>query len=606
MAPNSKAAKAKAAAKANKASANANKTSANNNKNSTNGNKNSGNGNKNSAANSNKAWPIAAGYENCPEVVEPVTLKVKGAIPSWLEGSLYRSGPGNYDLKSDAGKDVHIQHWFDGLAQLHKYEIHKGGRVTYRSRNTSDDLRERYKTAENVTGVTFCQRDPCKTIFQKFFTTFKAATMGTGEKMEGTNVNVNVMFTPNFPGLRQGADEKKKVSERKSPLRNLITTTDGNALQELDPDTLEPIRIFNYGYLDDSLGSSNLAPAHPCIDPETNEYFTSLLTFGPTALYKIVRIRGSHKGHHAEPDIDVLAEIKSPRPTYMHSFALTKRYVVVCHWQCDFKAWGLSVLWYGNAWESFAAHNPNLKCQFYVVDRHRGRHVATFEADPYYAFHTINAWDEDDDVVIDIAAYKDHTVIGDYFVDNLRDPKGKPPQQAVLRRYRLREVSRHAKVSKTNREKGQPPTPAPAAVDFELDEANNFELPTMNPTRYLRPYRYTYGVNRSGKTPSLIYDRLIRVDLDQIKRAGKNSQAAYKYWMEDQCTPSEPVFVPAPDATDEGQGVLLSIVLNGRTRTGFLLILDAMTMNEIARADMQDGHISPHNFHGVFVNSLTA
>ncbi|KAG0234625.1 hypothetical protein BGW42_006376 [Actinomortierella wolfii] len=554
-----------------------------------------------------KPWPVAAGYENSSELTDPVVLTVKGEIPSWLEGSLYRSGPGNYDLKSDSGKEVHIQHWFDGLAQLHKYEIHRGGRVTYRSRNTSNDLRERYKKAEKVTGVTFCQRDPCKTIFQKFFTTFKAATVGTGEKMEGTNTNVNVMFTPNFPGLKDGEfyktpEAQKKREERKSRLRNLITTTDGNALQELDPDTLEPVRLFDYGYLDDALGSANLAPAHPCIDPETNEYFTSLLTFGPTALYRVVRIRGSPKGTHAEPDIDVLAEIKSPRPTYMHSFSLTKRYVVINHWQCDFKAWGLSVLWYGNAWESFAPPNPNVKSQFYIVDRHRGRHVATFETDPYYAFHTINAWDDGDDILVDIAAYKDHTVIGDYYVENLRNPSGKPPQQAVLRRYRLRDISQHATATKANA--GKPPVPAPAEIDLELDEANNFELPTLNPTRYLKPYRYVYGVNRSGQTASLIYDRLIRVDL-QAAREG-NMSAAYKYWMEEQCTPSEPVFVPAPNAADEDDGVLLSVVLNGTNRSGFLLVLDAKSMTEIARAEMPHGVISPHNFHGIFVSNLSS
>lgn len=43
---------------------------------------------------SEKPWPYAAGYDNCPEVLEPMPLKVKGTIPSWLEGVLYRSGPG--------------------------------------------------------------------------------------------------------------------------------------------------------------------------------------------------------------------------------------------------------------------------------------------------------------------------------------------------------------------------------------------------------------------------------------------------------------------------------------------------------------------------------
>jgi len=43
---------------------------------------------------SGKPWPYAAGYDNCPEVLQPTSLKVKGTIPPWLEGTLYRSGPG--------------------------------------------------------------------------------------------------------------------------------------------------------------------------------------------------------------------------------------------------------------------------------------------------------------------------------------------------------------------------------------------------------------------------------------------------------------------------------------------------------------------------------
>ncbi|KAF9084929.1 hypothetical protein BGX29_005503 [Mortierella sp. GBA35] len=549
----------------------------------------------------NGPWPYAAGYDNCPEVLDPINLTVKGTIPPWLEGALYRSGPGTYDLKTESGKDVHIQHWFDGLAQIHRYEIQKGGQVSYRSRNTSNDLRAEYIKEEKVTGVTFCQRDPCKTIFNKFFTTFKTATLGGGHVMGGTNTNVAVIPTPNFPGLMAKKNNDAKKSSNPQGLRNLIMTTDGNALQELDPVTLEPQGLFSYGAIDDSLLASNLAPAHPCVDPETNEYFTVLLTFGPTAVYKVVRIRPSAKGPAREPDLDVLAEIQSPRPTYMHSFSLTKRYVVVCHWQCDFAAWGVSVLWTGNAWESFKTHEPNTKAQFYVVDRRHGRHVATFECDPYYSFHTINAWDEGDDVVLDLACYKDHTVIGDYYIENLRnETSGKPPQQAVLRRYRLRDISKHASLSNLNRKK--PPNPSPAEIDFQLDESINFELPSMNPSRYLHPYRYAFGVNRSGLNKTLIYDRIIKVDLDKIKKGDQAGSATF--WVQDQCTPSEPVFVPTPNSTDEDDGVLLSIVLDGRRRTGFLLVLDAKTMTEIARADMPEGKVAPHNFHGMFVPNL--
>ncbi|KAF9957780.1 hypothetical protein BGZ72_001355 [Mortierella alpina] len=549
---------------------------------------------------SDKPWPYAAGYDNCPETLEPTPLTVKGTIPSWLEGALYRSGPGTYELESASGKQIHIEHWFDGLTQLHRYEIAKGGKVSYRSRNTSSDLHERYKKAEKVTGVTFCNRDPCKTIFNKFFTTFKSAVIG-GPPMSGTDTNVTVMPRANFPGLMDRVDQSSKEGDKSNgpKIRNLVMNTDGNILQEIDPVTLEPIRLFTYGDIDDSLSACNLAPAHPCVDPDTNEHFTVLLTFGPTAVYKVVRIRASPKGTHREPDLDVLAEIKSPRPTYMHSFAMSKRYVVVTHWQCDFAAWGMSVLWYGNAWESFKAQDPNVKCTFYVVDKLHGRHVATFECDPYFSFHNINCWDEGDDIYLDLATYKDHTIIGDYYIDNLRSENGRPPQQACLRRYKLSNISKHASLTGPSRK--TPPKPAPAEVVFELNPSINFELPSINPNWYLKTYQYAYGVNHSGLTKCLIYDRIIKVDLHKVAKGDQATCA--KFWVEDQCTPSEPVFVPTPNATKEDDGVLLSIVLDGRRRTGFLLILNAETLEEIARADMPEGTVAPHNFHGMFVSN---
>lgn len=189
-------------------------------------------------------------------------------------------------------------------------------------------------------------------------------------------------------------------------------------------------------------------------------------------------------------------------------------------------------------------------------------------------------------------------MIGDYYIDNLRnETSGTPPQQAVLRRYRLSSISKQASVSNLNRK--QPPTPVPATIDFELDESINFELPSINPSRYLHPYQYAFGVNRSGLNKTLIYDRIIKVDLAKVKEGDMVGSATF--WVQDQCTPSEPVFVPTPNGTDEDDGVLLSIVLDGRRRTGFLLVLDAKTLTEIARADMPEGKVAPHNFHGMFI-----
>jgi carotenoid cleavage dioxygenase-like enzyme len=58
------------------------------------------------------------------------------------------------------------------------------------------------------------------------------------------------------------------------------------------------------------------------------------------------------------------------------------------------------------------------------------------------------------------------------------------------------------------------------------------------------------------------------------------------------------VFVAAPEAGDEDEGVLLSVVLDNRTGNSFLLVLDARSLDEMARAEVP--HHIPFGFHGQF------
>ncbi len=69
-------------------------------------------------------------------------------------------------------------------------------------------------------------------------------------------------------------------------------------------------------------------------------------------------------------------------------------------------------------------------------------------------------------------------------------------------------------------------------------------------------------------------------------------------WQEDGCYPGEPVFVRRPDAVDEDDGVLLSLVLDAGAARSFLAVLDAATLEELARAEAP--HAIPFGFHGQF------
>jgi hypothetical protein len=60
------------------------------------------------------------GFANIKEeIIKDIELLVNGKIPEWLEGKLYRSGPGIYDISvTGSNQVVSIAHWFDGLTVL--------------------------------------------------------------------------------------------------------------------------------------------------------------------------------------------------------------------------------------------------------------------------------------------------------------------------------------------------------------------------------------------------------------------------------------------------------------------------------------------------------
>ena len=68
------------------------------------------------------------------------------------------------------------------------------------------------------------------------------------------------------------------------------------------------------------------------------------------------------------------------------------------------------------------------------------------------------------------------------------------------------------------------------------------------------------------------------------------------------CYPGEPVFVAARDAREEDDGLILSEVLDAQEGRSFLLVLDALTWEERARAEVP--HHIPFGFRGNFFAAL--
>jgi carotenoid cleavage dioxygenase-like enzyme len=91
----------------------------------------------------------------------------------------------------------------------------------------------------------------------------------------------------------------------------------------------------------------------------------------------------------------------------------------------------------------------------------------------------------------------------------------------------------------------------------------------------------------------MFLDRLVKVDVEDGSAA---------VWHEEGTYPGEPVFVPRPDGQAEDDGVALSVVLDAEGGRSFLLVLDAGTFTERARAEVP--HHIPFSFHGQYFGAL--
>jgi carotenoid cleavage dioxygenase-like enzyme len=191
-----------------------------------------------------------------------------------------------------------------------------------------------------------------------------------------------------------------------------------------------------------------------------------------------------------------------------------------------------------------------------------------YSAEPIFAFHHINAYEEEGEIILDLAAYHDESIVGALYLDQLRTEAGTVPL-AKLRRYRISldgdSVSREA------------------VADLIV------ELPRINYRACnMRRHRFVFGVSRTGATHG-VYDSLVKTNLE----SGES-----KEWSEERCFPGEPVIVASPDAVAEDEGVVLAVVLDANQQKSFLLVLDAHSFEEVARAQVPQ-HI-PFGFHGQF------
>jgi len=445
-------------------------------------------------------------------------LPVEGSLPTWLRGTLFRNGPGAWE----AGRD-RMRHWFDGLAMLHRFGFH-GDRVSYANKYLRSPQYLHVQRKGRI-GYGEFATDPCRSIFKRLTSAFSPQF--------GSNASVSV----------------HKLAGR------FVALTETPLPVEFDPVTLQTIGVVEY---EDSVEGIGTSP-HPHTDPKTGDAFNTITHFSRQSSYKIFRM----PARAGAPRREVIAEIPASEPAYMHSFGVTRHYVVLAEYPLVVNP--MKMLLTGKPYAENLEWKSERPTRFHVVNKESGVLVGSWETEAFFAFHHVNAFEKGGEIVVDLLAYPDDAVIQDHYMDTLQSNKA-PTAAAELRRYRLRPGG---------------------SASHEVLTSEPLELPRINYDAHNgRDYSYVYGIGQN-KTTQGWPDRLVKVDV---------RDGSARTWREDGCYPGEPVFVSAPNGQGEDSGVILSVVLDVAAGTSFLLVLDAGSFTEVARARVP--HHIPFGFHG--------
>jgi beta,beta-carotene 9',10'-dioxygenase len=380
-------------------------------------------------------------------------LPLSGELPSWLTGSLLRTGPAKFEVG-----EQQLRHWFDGLAMLHRFTI-ASGRVSYGNRYLES---RSYKAAREQGRMVYGEfaTDPCRSLFKRMQTMFSPASALPD------NANINVV----------------KLGER------FIAMTETPLPVQFDARTLQTADVRPY------VAPGQLSTAHPHADRATGSMLNYAAKLGPRSSYRFYEVArsappGSPSAAAAPPSkARVLASLPVKEPAYMHSFGLTERWFVLAEFPFVVNPVALALS--GRPYIENYRWKPDRGTRFTLVERATGKATAGFETDACFAFHHVNSYEDGGEVVVDLCTVPDASVIEDLYLERLRNGGHRPLVQPALTRFRLRLADR--------------------SVARERLGEGGLELPRINYARCNeRPYRYAWG-NDLG--PSGWFEKVAKID----------------------------------------------------------------------------------------------
>jgi len=445
------------------------------------------------------------------ETLGPTEATIEGRWPSSLTGALYRNGPAWFER---AG--LRYQHWFDGDGMLQAWRF-RDGRVSHTGRMVN---------------------------------TLKFAHEARAGRFEihaaGTNIP-NALPFRNNDDMNTANTAVVKLGDR------VFALWEAGSAYEVDPDTLATRGPTTW--------RSDLvaAPfsAHPLQETDGSAWnFGSLDFFAATGVL-IWRIG-------ADGTLARTAVLESHEPGYLHSFAMTRKYLVFV-----FTPYRMGE---GGAFFERMRFAPDLPCRIALVPKDALDAPRWFEAPFAAVYHFADAYEHGGEVVVQAAWHTD--------VDEARSP-----MMAAMRGER-------------GSEKG-----GTELVSLRLDLARNtarwerhgissFEFPTFDARTPGDEPALLFAPTSVAPASAPYFNAIASIDT----RA--NRTRVHRYGAD--VMAEEHRFVPRPGSSTPGDGWLVGTLLDFKRGRSGVAVLDAKHVDRGPVATAWVPYTVPLGFHGWF------
>jgi carotenoid cleavage dioxygenase len=440
-------------------------------------------------------------------------LKVIGKLPAEMDGMYVRNGP------NPQFPPIGNYHIFEGDGMLHGVRV-RNGKASYRNRY----IRTEGWKEEKAAG---------KAVYPSVMDPIDVKKLFSGKKPFKNTGNTALVW-------------------HHGKLLALLEVAEPHEIKVPDLDTVGPY----------TFGGKLKHPftAHPKVDPGTGE----MLCFGyqpaikPYVHYSVVNAKG---------EIVRTVPIDVPRSIMMHDFAVTPNYSVFMDLPETFS---LERMLKG---ESAVKFEPEHGARFGILPRHGKREdMKWFEVGVCFVFHTLNAWEEGDEVVLVASRMKEFPAVLDFKPPHPTDARRKPVTEdvaAVPYRWRF------------NLKTG-------AVKEGPLDDLRS-EFPRINESLTGKRTRYGYFARIGGD----FFEGLIKYDFEK----GTSEQHPFgkgRYG-------GEGLFVPKPGGKAEDDGWLVACVHDQAEGRSEVVVIDARDFRAAPVARILIPTRVPYGFHAAWL-----